>query len=195
MSLLIRAATVAAVVLALLGLAVGGASAHEDLAASAPGDGQVLTVPPQQVTLTFTAAVPPGSAQIEVRGPGGASVTSGPTAVDGEVVVQPVDITRNGAYLLSYRIVSGDGHPVTGEVSFSYTGADASGAGSTAGGDSPEGAVGGDSSQDPVAGSSSVESAAAADSGVSPLLWWMLGGAVAVVAVLAFLALGRRGPR
>lgn len=188
-----RAATVAAVVLALLGLGAGSASAHTELAASEPSEGQVVTVPPQRLTLTFVEEVRPVSAQIEVRGPGGASVATGPAAVDGEVVVQPVDITRNGAYLLSYRIVAGDGHPVTGQVTFSYAGAEASGAGSAAGGESLEGAARGDASQDAVAESSSVESDAGAGGGVSPLLWLMLGGAVAVVAVLAFLAVGRRG--
>jgi methionine-rich copper-binding protein CopC len=191
MVLLTRVAAVAATVLALLGLGAGSASAHTELAASEPGEGQVVTVPPQRITLTFVEAVRPVSARIEVRGPGGTSVTSGPAAVDGEVVVQPVDITRNGAYLLSYRIVAGDGHPVTGQVTFSYAGADASGAGSTAGGGSLEGAARGDSSQDPAAGPSSVEPAAAGGA-VSPLLWWMLGGAVTVVAALVFLAVGRR---
>ena len=189
---LTRAAIVAAIVCALLGLGAGSASAHEDLLASAPSEGQVLTVAPRQVALTFADVVRPDSPRIEVRGPGGASVTSGPAAVDGEVVVQPVDITRNGAYLLSYRVVSGDGHPVTGEVTFSYAGTGASEAGSTAERDSLGGAAAGQSSQASAADSSSVESAAAEGGGPSPALWWMLGGAVAVVAVLALLAVRRR---
>ncbi|MDT0275564.1 copper resistance CopC family protein [Blastococcus goldschmidtiae] len=194
MSLLLRLATLAAVVLTVLGLGIGSASAHAELATSEPSEAQTLTTPPRQITLTFTEAVRAGSAEVVVRGADGRSVTTGPATVTDAVVQQPVELGSNGSYLVAYRVVSQDGHPVTGELAFSYAGAESSDAGSTGVAGSTDGATPTDSPEPPVT-ETVAEEVAVADGGVGAGLWWMLGVSVAVVAGLGVLALRRRGPR
>jgi methionine-rich copper-binding protein CopC len=190
MSVLFRLATVAAVVLAALILGLGSASAHTELATSEPREGQSLTTAPRQITLTFIDSVQPVSAQVSVRGSDGRSVTTGPATVTDAVVHQPVDITTDGSYLVAYRVVSQDGHPVTGELTFSYAAA-SSDTSSPAADESLEGPSPTTSAEAPVAEESLAQSTEP-DGAVSTALWWLLGASVAVVVVLAVLAVRRR---
>lgn len=186
--LLVRLVTMTVAALLSLALGVGGASAHTGLAGSEPAEGQVLTVAPQRITLTFSETVQPGSALVAVRGAGGTPVSSGTAEVMGPVVTQPVTLTGNGSYLVAYRIVAGDGHPVTGELTFDYAGPAAPNADPSLAAGSPDVSARGGS---PVAEASPDEPATT--QGVAPGLWWGLGGSVAGFAVLAALALRRRG--
>ena len=190
----LRLGTLAAVVLTVLGLGIASASAHPESVISEPGAGQALTTPPRQISLTFSEGVQPGSAEVVVRGADGRSAASGPPTATDAVVVQPVDISADGSYLVAYRIVGQDGHPVTGEFTFSYAGAGSSDAGSTGVAGSTDGATTTGSLDPPVSGATP-EEPALADGGVGAGLWWMLGVSVAVVAGLGILALRRRGPR
>jgi len=171
---LLRAAAVAAAAsIALVGLGGGEAAAHTDLESSAPSDGEVLAVAPQAITLTFTEAVQPQFVQVAVTEPGGQSVNSGAAVVDGRMVRQQVSVSANGAYVVAYRVVSSDGHPVSDQVGFTYTGpgveaVEPSATDST--GPTPEAAA----SQD-------------ADSASNLALWWPL---IAEVTVITALALG-----
>lgn len=183
--LLLRLAAVAIVVVAVSGLGTGRARAHTDLVGSEPRDGQTLTAPPRQIGLTFTEAIVAGSAQVSVRGADGRSVTAGAPTVAETLVGQPVDPEAGGPYLVAYRVVSADGHPVTGEFTFTYAPAAASGAaGATS------------SAPVPAAAAPAADDAATAEARVSPALWWALGSSVAVLALLAtafLVALRRRG--
>lgn len=103
-----------------LGLVVPSpAVAHVTLLASTPEQGEVLEALPEQVTLEFTEdLVEP--AYVLVRSPEGALVSVGDPEVGGAGVTQALagDGLR-GTYSIAYRVVSKDGHPLTGEVSFS----------------------------------------------------------------------------
>ncbi|MFI9554461.1 copper resistance protein CopC [Nonomuraea endophytica] len=110
-------------VLLLACAAVGGwiapAQAHNVLVSSDPRADAVLTAAPQRVTLVFDQPVRRGYAQIGLTGPGGEALTSGATVVAKERVSVPLKaLTTNGAYVIGYRILSSDGHPVTGQVNF-----------------------------------------------------------------------------
>ncbi|MBB5084622.1 copper resistance CopC family protein [Nonomuraea endophytica] len=110
-------------VLLLACAAVGGwiapAQAHNVLVSSDPGADAVLTAAPQRVTLVFDQPVRRGYAQIGLTGPGGEALTSGATVVAKERVTVPLKtLTTDGAYVIGYRILSSDGHPVTGQVRF-----------------------------------------------------------------------------
>ncbi|WP_179155312.1 copper resistance CopC family protein [Microbispora sp. GKU 823] len=99
------------------------ARAHDVLVASDPKDGAVLDAMPASVTLTFDQAVRRDFARIAVTGPDGAHYEQGEITVDGRNVSIGVRTgTPAGAYAIGYRIVSNDGHPVTGAVKFSVTG-------------------------------------------------------------------------
>ncbi|MEV4896094.1 copper resistance CopC family protein [Nonomuraea sp. NPDC055795] len=110
-------------VLLLACAAVGGwiapAQAHNVLVSSDPRADAVLTAAPQRVTLVFDQPVRQGYAQIGLTGPGGEALTAGATVVAKERVSVPLKaLTANGAYVVGYRILSSDGHPVTGQVRF-----------------------------------------------------------------------------
>ncbi|MEV5739087.1 copper resistance protein CopC [Microbispora rosea] len=99
------------------------ARAHDVLVASDPKDGAVLGAMPASVTLTFDQAVRRDFARIAVTGPDGAHYEQGEITVDGRNVSIGVRTgTPAGAYAIGYRIVSNDGHPVTGAVKFTVTG-------------------------------------------------------------------------
>lgn len=57
-----------------------------------------------------------------VTGPDGATWQDGPAAIAGSVLTQPLRaLSASGRYVVAYRIVSDDGHPVSGELSFTLT--------------------------------------------------------------------------
>lgn len=119
---MLRAAAVTVTAAAILLLTAVPASAHAGLEAAAPADGAQLSTAPEEVTLTFTEPLNPEFVQLAVLGPDGAPVTRGAARVDGPVVRQPVTSTADGAHTVAYRVVSTDGHPVSGQLSFTVAG-------------------------------------------------------------------------
>ncbi len=114
------------VVLALVGVALllgaGTAFAHNVLVTSDPADGSSVATGPSRVTLTFDLPVQEGFAAITVIGPDGLRFQHGPAAVDSNVVSMAVNpLGPAGRYTIGYRVVSGDGHPVSGSVGFTLT--------------------------------------------------------------------------
>ncbi|WP_208804367.1 copper resistance CopC family protein, partial [Microbispora triticiradicis] len=116
-------------VLALLAvtLVATPASAHNVLVSSDPKDGAVLDDLPRTVTLTFDQAVRADFARIAVTGPDGAHYEHGEVTVEGgniSIAVRPPAAPGKaftvpaGSYAIGYRIVSNDGHPVTGTLRF-----------------------------------------------------------------------------
>lgn len=100
------------------------AQAHNVLIGSDPEDGASLATAPARITLTFDQAVRQGFAQISVTGPGGTRWEEGRTTVSGEKVsVEVRPLGPAGQYVAGYRILSSDGHPVSGKVTFTLTAA------------------------------------------------------------------------
>jgi copper resistance protein C len=160
----------AVLLLVSAGLAVAPAAAHTDLASSTPADGQVLTDAPDTVSLTFTEPVQAEFAQVAVTDGAGSTVNAGEPTVDGPLVQQPISVTADGTYTVAYRIVSADGHPVSGQLRFAYSGgASASSAPST-------------TAAAPVTPSPAGGAAQAANDGSSGAAWWWLVVAAAVLA-------------
>ncbi|MGH3516437.1 MAG: copper resistance CopC family protein [Haloechinothrix sp.] len=109
-------------VCAVLGLGTP-ASAHNVLISSDPDKGASLDAGPEQVTLTFDQSIQSGDVnQIAVTGPGGTQWTTGPVEVDRNVATVPVaPLGPAGEYTIGYRVLSSDGHPVSGEIPFTLT--------------------------------------------------------------------------
>lgn len=112
--------------LALSGLAAlmltlapfAGAWAHTALTSSTPADGAVVRVPPTAVELTFEGTVA-DPASVVVTDPAGRNLTVGKAeVVDGLVTQDVVDSRAAGTYTIEYRVVSDDGHPVSGTLRF-----------------------------------------------------------------------------
>jgi len=115
------ALVVGVAVLALLGLAAP-AFAHNSLVKSNPGDQATVQASPGQVELIFDQPVQKGDGlnTIKVTGPDKTGWRTGKVEVGGNVVSAPLDeLGPAGSYQISYRIVSADGHPVSGKVTFS----------------------------------------------------------------------------
>jgi methionine-rich copper-binding protein CopC len=168
-SLLLAAAGVVAV--------AGPASAHDQLISTNPADGSTLAKLPSQVTLTFGELVlnTDGGTQVKVTDAAGKTISSGPTVVRDNVVSQAVAGTATGTVTVLWRVVSEDGHPVSGEFSFTVQGA-----GTTL---------------SPVTTSSPSPTAAPAPASSATPVLWVIGGivlVVVVVIVIAVLATRRR---
>jgi len=94
------------------------ASAHAALISVEPASGSILASAPKAVELRFNEAVTPGAIQL-IDGAGrardDARVT---TSGEGISVTMPPDLPQ-GTAVVSYRVISQDGHPVAGSVIFS----------------------------------------------------------------------------
>lgn len=115
-------------VLALTGLGLfalaAPASAHNTLISSNPTEDASLDAGPGTVVLTFDQPVQEGEGlnSVAVTGPDGKQWQGGPATVDSNVVSAPVrELGPKGTYTIGYRIVSADGHPVSGKVTFTLT--------------------------------------------------------------------------
>lgn len=118
----LAAALVAGVAVVLVGVTAGPALAHAGLTGSNPEDGSSLTDLPAEVVLTFSEEVRT-PATVVVTGPDGTGLQTGEATVDGDEVRQPIERDgTSGDHTIAYRVISSDGHPITGQVRFSLAG-------------------------------------------------------------------------
>lgn len=106
-----------ATLLVLVGFATG-ASAHAALVAVEPANGSVLASPPKTIELRFNESVTPGAIRLidaDGRARDDARVDASGKTIS---VAVPQDLPR-GTAVVSYRVISEDGHPVAGSVVFS----------------------------------------------------------------------------
>ncbi|MFD3328085.1 copper resistance CopC/CopD family protein [Streptomyces sp. NPDC058701] len=109
--------------IALLLGAAGPASAHTALSGSDPADGSVLKTAPRQVTLTFTESVSFSDDSLRVLSPDNDRVNPRPAHhADGRENTARVELSDGipqGTYTVAWRVVSADGHPISGAFVFS----------------------------------------------------------------------------
>ena len=104
---------------AVLGPA-GPASAHAALVASDPGSNTIVPDAPNRITLTFSESVQLISGKIQVLAPDGSRADQGEPQATGSTVTIPLRSGgARGTYLVSYRVVSADSHPVAGTLTYS----------------------------------------------------------------------------
>ncbi|MEO3770004.1 copper resistance protein CopC [Micromonospora sp. B9E7] len=165
---------------ALLIAPATSASAHAVLQSSSPAASSVVPSGPSEVVLTFSESVRKVPGKIRVIAPDGSRADRGEPSFDNTAVTIPVapDGGR-GTYLVSFRVISADSHPVSGAFTYSV------GAPSTP----PADSGGDDSRADPVV-STAVK--VARFLGYAGLV--LLVGPVLVLAALWPRRLSRRGP-
>lgn len=97
-------------------LSPAAAFAHATLVQSSPGDGEVAAQAPKDFRLIFNEPV--AVTGLKLSG-GGRTVSLDRFKADGAAVdIEAPAALADGSYALSYRVVSEDGHPIAGAVSF-----------------------------------------------------------------------------
>ncbi|MEX0868285.1 MAG: copper resistance protein CopC [Nitriliruptoraceae bacterium] len=104
--------------LAWVALAVPAAG-HAFLVATDPADGATLPDAPEQFALDFDEAVEVPLDGVRLFDAAGARLAVTPAVDGGTSIVIDLPPLSDGAYVLTWRVVSDDGHPVAGTVTFS----------------------------------------------------------------------------
>jgi methionine-rich copper-binding protein CopC len=197
----LRAVTIVIALLVIAAMVAPAVLAHAQLLSSDPANGASLATT-DAVSLTFNEDINSDFVQIVAEGPQG-DVADGDPVVAGPVVTQPIAPTVSGAHTVTYRVVSADGHPVSGSVVFTLTEvapetatAEPTAAAPTTGTatDQPETPA----PATPVSNDEAVASATGADEEEGGSTAWLVVGAVAALGVvgggIAWAAHSRRHP-
>ncbi|MGH2971188.1 MAG: copper resistance protein CopC [Gaiellaceae bacterium] len=119
---MIRARLAIAVAVAGIALAVpAAASAHAYLIKTVPAASVILNSAPSSVQLTYDEAVEPRFAIVSVTDVAAKSETTGPVTrspSNPDTLVVPLKHVGEGWYLVYWRAISVDGHPVQGAFTF-----------------------------------------------------------------------------
>jgi methionine-rich copper-binding protein CopC len=118
--------------LAIVALCVGAvlfsaapAWAHSFLVDSTPAEGEVLTTLPDTFSVSANESlldiVGDGTGfGMLIEGPDGLYYEDGTVVIDGATLSTPALLGAAGDYTLVWQLVSADGHPVSGEIPFSW---------------------------------------------------------------------------
>ena len=117
----------------LAGLAISAASAaaaapafaHDTVVSSSPYNGETVTTPIDTVTVSFSDELLALSADasgfaIQITDADGGHHESGCVTVDGSDASTGVALGEAGEYDVTWQVVSGDGHPISGRYSFTW---------------------------------------------------------------------------
>jgi methionine-rich copper-binding protein CopC len=100
-------------------LGAGPAAAHSVLLQTSPVRGGTVETAPATVALTFNEMPQGEFSTIHVTAPDGQRRDDGHVQVVNDVVSEPLAGSRPaGRYVVDWRVVSADGHPVSGEFTF-----------------------------------------------------------------------------
>ncbi|QGN49702.1 copper resistance protein CopC [Micromonospora sp. WMMD558] len=116
-----RLAGLAGALLCGLLLALGPAApahAHATLLGTDPADGAVLPSTPATVTLTFNEPVQVRAGAVRLLDATGAEQPAAVRTVDTRVVLDVPPGLSDGSYVVTWRVISADSHPVAGGFTF-----------------------------------------------------------------------------
>ena len=95
--------------------------AHAALLQTTPVASRVVNTPPKEVALRYSEAVEPRFAIVSVTDASGSRETAGSPSrspADADTLVVPLKRLHEGWYLVYWRVISVDGHPVRGAFTF-----------------------------------------------------------------------------
>lgn len=117
-----RALTTFVLILTTLFFAAPSAMAHTGLESSTPKEGAALSAAPTEVVLNFDEELLENTVKVVAHLAGEkTNVLDDVAEANGKTVNVPwPQNLAGGTYEVAYRIVSADGHPVTGTLTFSY---------------------------------------------------------------------------
>jgi methionine-rich copper-binding protein CopC len=188
-----RTVAILAVSTAMWAFGATTASAHSGLESSNPADGSVVTEAPAAITLTFNEPLLDDADSISLNAADGTNITSAKVQPNGSSIELPwpADLPA-GEYQAAFRVVSADGHPVTGAISFTFAPADSAALPSASSTSSSE-AVTPESSATPVAINEPITDTTEPEStGGTPWLGLGIGVAIGLVLVVLFAAMRRK---
>ena len=111
-----------ALVAAVAALALPAAAwAHAALLRTTPSASGTVNTSPKQLTLTYSEAVEPRFAIVSVTNAAAEQQTAGPptrSPANPDTLVVPLKKLAQGWYLVWWRVISADGHPVRGAFTF-----------------------------------------------------------------------------
>jgi copper transport protein len=107
-----------AVLLVAVVVPSSAASAHAELAESTPASGERLVESPPEIALRFTESVELLEDAVRLLDADGAAIEIGEPRADGAAVTATVPSLPDGAYVVDWKVVSADGHPVSGAFTF-----------------------------------------------------------------------------
>ncbi|WP_018639968.1 copper resistance CopC family protein [Parafrankia elaeagni] len=163
--------------------------AHSSVLRTEPGNGSTLATPPDRISLVFNEPVWTDYATVAVTGSDGRQVETGqPQVVETTLSVGLPDLATGG-YHVTWRVVSADGHPISGEFSFTVAGgADSAATAAPAGQPTP--AATATAVTAPSAGPAGAAGSGSPSAPADPAPpkegedWWIIGVLIAAVAAL-----------
>ncbi len=183
----LRAIGIGAAAAALVLTIAAPVSAHSALVSSTPAEGETLSELPAEYSVTMNETLLGGAGDaafaLRVRDADGLYYGDGCLTIVDATVSTPAAIGPAGDYVLEWQVVSADGHPVGGEIPFTWTGeATAEGSASPVGcgATMPETTA-------PDSGSDHHDGDTASEIAVTDVLWIV--GAVLAVAAAVTIAL------
>jgi methionine-rich copper-binding protein CopC len=197
----------AAALLAVLLLAVAAlwgtaspAAAHDELLSSDPAADTAVDVLPDTLTLTFSGELLGGSDanEVQVTDAAGTTLNDGPAVLDGTTLTQSLAGDASGSIQVLWRVVSSDGHPISGEFAFTVGGtAEPTASPSDSAAAAPTEAATPDASAEPLPSPSATTAADEEAGGFPTWIWVVLGlVAVGILGAVVYLLMARaRGDR
>ena len=114
----IRAALAAGAAAVLLVIGAGSASAHTTFLGVDPADGVLLTAAPAAITLTFNEPVQVRDGGIRLLDAAGTEQPVTAQTINSTVVITPTGL-GTGTFIVAWRVISADSHPISGGSTFS----------------------------------------------------------------------------
>jgi methionine-rich copper-binding protein CopC len=194
-----RAGAVAgAAVVLVLAFGSAPAYAHNSVIDEGPAAESTIAEPPGEVWIETNDVLLDieGATAMDVVGPDGRHYATACPTVDGAIASVAAELGPAGEYTVAYRVVSADGHPITGDHTFLWEPADGA-AVAEGSADAVCAAGSGDAAAEPddaVGGVEEGTDAAASGSGAD-LAWIVIAAVVVIGAGIAAFALTRRRSR
>src|SRR5690554_6913179 len=115
-----------AILVVLMALSPHTAQGHASLLGTTPADGEHLESSPSEVVLEFSEPVGLVEGGTTLHSADSEPVVLSPQA-SGNSVSIPLEPLEDGAYIVQWRVISADAHPISGTVSFTVGDASAGG--------------------------------------------------------------------
>lgn len=103
--------------LLFVGMAPFSVQAHTTLTSSNPAEGEVLAVQPDQIELIFGTVIEEGSS-MTLEGPETPVEIENITISDNVMAGTISEELPNGQYIIVWKIIGADGHPIEGQIPF-----------------------------------------------------------------------------